>query len=717
MARIGYLYLRNGIWDGQTILPLSFVQQASRPEPTISGLPVTNPISYPDASDHHGLLWWTNGDGTLADVPTDAYWSRGLHDSYIIVIPSLDVVATRAGGDWAPGNNYEVMEPFITPIAQSVLLPTNQPPMVEAGVDQTIQLPVDTVSLDATVSDDGLPGGGVTTIWSVVSGPGTVVFGNEAAVDTTALFSAAGDYVLELNADDGALNANDTVSVTVQNLPDVELPTVVLDAPLEGSTVSGVVLVSATAGDNVAVASVSFAVGATPLGTLTSAPYEVNWDTTAYTNGGYPVTATATDTSGNIANTVVNVTVDNGVPVNQPPVVAAGVNQTIRLPVDTVSLDATVSDDGLPGGGVTTNWSVVSGPGSVVFGNEAAVDTTAMFSAAGDYVLELNADDGALNANDTVSVTVEAAPVLTVLTVTPSSVTIAVNASQAFNASGEDQYGDPIVVNPVWTASGGSIDATGFYVAGAVVGGYQVTATQGTVSGQATVSISDLTLPTTDYLQFDGVDDVFVVADDASLDITAAITLEAWIRPDTLSNSKAQDRVVNKTTDYELTVSTGDTGCHFGSNGDVQWRATIGGLNRRICGGVLTPGVWQHIAGTYDGNEVVLYVDGLAVASASRSGQIATNAEAVHLGNLANGSRAFDGAIDDVRIWDRALDAAEIATNRTTELTGTEPGLMGYYRLNEGTGQTGFDASPVGNDGVLGSTINVETNDPLWILQ
>jgi hypothetical protein len=228
-------------------------------------------------------------------------------------------------------------------------------------------------------------------------------------------------------------------------------------------------------------------------------------------------------------------------------------------------------------------------------------------------------------------------------------------------------------------------------------------------SGPAPIDV-----PTEDYLQFDGVDDVVTVADDASLDITAAITLEAWIRPDSLSDSRAQDRVLNKRNAYELTVSTGDTGCDFGTNGDVQWTTRIGSSNRSICGGVLTPGIWQHIAATYDGNEVVLYVDSVAVASAPRNGQIATNNSVLYLGNRANGNRAFDGSIDEVRIWDRALTASEIAANRTIELTGAEPGLVGYFQLNEGSGQEAIDATTLGNDGVLGSTLNPESNDPQW---
>jgi len=92
---------------------------------------------------------------------------------------------------------------------------TNQAPSVSAGPDLSVTLP-NAASLDGTVSDDGLPAGStVTQTWSEVSGPGTVTFANNHAVDTTAAFGAAGSYVLRLTATDGALAASDDVNVTV----------------------------------------------------------------------------------------------------------------------------------------------------------------------------------------------------------------------------------------------------------------------------------------------------------------------------------------------------------------------------------------------------------------------------------------------------------------------------------------------------------------------
>ncbi|MCP4004327.1 MAG: hypothetical protein GY725_09040 [bacterium] len=82
-----------------------------------------DPVNYPDANNHYGLLWWNNADGTLPGVPLDAYWSWGLYESFIIVIPSLDLVIARAGAGWTPGGtwnaDYSVLAPFIDPIVEA----------------------------------------------------------------------------------------------------------------------------------------------------------------------------------------------------------------------------------------------------------------------------------------------------------------------------------------------------------------------------------------------------------------------------------------------------------------------------------------------------------------------------------------------------------------------------------------------------------------------
>ena len=114
-------------------------------------------------------------------------------------------------GDSRPANTaYDIGADEYTGVA------VNQAPSVDAGDDDNITLP-SSATLDGTVSDDGLPDppAAFTTLWTKVSGPGTVTFGDDEDVDTTASFSVAGVYVLELEADDDALTASDTVTITV----------------------------------------------------------------------------------------------------------------------------------------------------------------------------------------------------------------------------------------------------------------------------------------------------------------------------------------------------------------------------------------------------------------------------------------------------------------------------------------------------------------------
>ena len=100
------------------------------------------------------------------------------------------------------------------------LLPSNQPPVVFAGPDQALALPM-TATFLGLATDDGLPSppGLLSITWSNVSGPGVVTFSNSNAPITTATFSATGVYQLRLTGNDGAAIRNDDVLVTVTNAP------------------------------------------------------------------------------------------------------------------------------------------------------------------------------------------------------------------------------------------------------------------------------------------------------------------------------------------------------------------------------------------------------------------------------------------------------------------------------------------------------------------
>jgi len=91
---------------------------------------------------------------------------------------------------------------------------TNLPPIANAGNDQSVTLPA-TATLNGNSSDDGLPNGTLTSSWTQLSGPGTVTFAAANSPGTTASFSAAGTYVLQLSATDGQYTQTDDVIVYV----------------------------------------------------------------------------------------------------------------------------------------------------------------------------------------------------------------------------------------------------------------------------------------------------------------------------------------------------------------------------------------------------------------------------------------------------------------------------------------------------------------------
>lgn len=85
LARIGYLYLRQGNWNGKQLLSERFIREATRP--------TSLPAPWPE----YAFYWMSNGRSTLPQIPADAYWALGLGDSFVAVCPSLDLVCVRLG--------------------------------------------------------------------------------------------------------------------------------------------------------------------------------------------------------------------------------------------------------------------------------------------------------------------------------------------------------------------------------------------------------------------------------------------------------------------------------------------------------------------------------------------------------------------------------------------------------------------------------------------
>jgi len=110
----------------------------------------------------------------------------------------------------------------------------------------------------------------------------------------------------------GLVQAYDAIQSLGGGTPADNPPSVTMTNPSDGATVSGTVAITATATDDNGVTQVEFFVNGTSIGVDTSGEsWSASWDTTAYANGSYTLSATATDTAGKTGSDSVTVTVDN----------------------------------------------------------------------------------------------------------------------------------------------------------------------------------------------------------------------------------------------------------------------------------------------------------------------------------------------------------------------------------------------------------------------
>jgi hypothetical protein len=286
--------------------------------------------------------------------------------------------------------------------------PVNLAPVVNAGPDFTITLPSG-ITLAGSASDDGLPTGStLTRSWSKVSGPGTVTFGNTAALNSTANFSTAGTYTLRLTASDSLLSASDDVVFTVNAALATNLAPVVNAGPDFTITLpSGITLAGSATDDGLPTGSTL-----TKSWSKVSGPGTVTFGNAAALNstanfstaGTYTLRLTASDGLLSASDDVV-FTVNAALATNLAPVVNAGPDQTITFPA-AASLAGAATDDGLPSGTLTKAWTKVSGPGTVVFVNANSLNASATFSVPGSYTLRLTATDGAITTSDDMNVVV-----------------------------------------------------------------------------------------------------------------------------------------------------------------------------------------------------------------------------------------------------------------------------------------------------------------------
>jgi hypothetical protein len=154
-------------------------------------------------------------------------------------------------------------------------------------------------------------------------------------------------------------------------------------------------------------------------------------------------------------------------------------------------------------------------------------------------------------------------------------------------------------------------------------------------------------------LSFNGTSNLVSVPDNAKLDLTKGMTLEAWVRP---SNTSGWRTVITKEQtsqmDYGLYAST-DTNRPSG-------HVYVGSSQEARSTTQLPLNTWRHLAVTFDGVALRLYIDGGQVAYRSVTGSIAASTGALRIGGNTISGKWFAGLIDEARVYNRALTSAQI---------------------------------------------------------
>jgi subtilisin-like proprotein convertase family protein len=210
------------------------------------------------------------------------------------------------------------------------------------------------------------------------------------------------------------------------------------------------------------------------------------------------------------------------------------------------------------------------------------------------------------------------------------------------------------------------------------------------------------------------------VRDAAELDITGSFTMEAWVNPTNVASPS-----------FQIIMQKRNAGADgytlYLSNGKIAIRT---GGTTRLTGTVVIPNnSWSHIAGTYNSptNTFSIYVDGVIDTSAVIAGAAPTaNADSLWIGKGSNSP--FNGQMDEVRIWNKALNSSEIYDYRRTSLgssTGPYSGLVlsltfqdndasgTAFNLSDwsGNGNTGFNRGVTASDLSNRPLTTIQTND------
>lgn len=168
--------------------------------------------------------------------------------------------------------------------------------------------------------------------------------------------------------------------------------------------------------------------------------------------------------------------------------------------------------------------------------------------------------------------------------------------------------------------------------------------------------------------QFDGTDDKISVPIDTSLDITSAISLAAWVYPLQLKSQIIIIKGASTSAPYKLSLA---------EIGNVNFYLYLDGIAKNVSITGYKVNTWTFLVGTYDGSTMKLYMNGELINSTSATGNIdVASGSMLIIGTRTQSTgNTFNGKLDNLRIYNRELNAAEIELIYENEVCRTAPGI------------------------------------------
>jgi hypothetical protein len=197
-------------------------------------------------------------------------------------------------------------------------------------------------------------------------------------------------------------------------------------------------------------------------------------------------------------------------------------------------------------------------------------------------------------------------------------------------------------------------------------------------------------------VSFTGADAYALIGVRSALQIPSnhALTFESWVYLRTLDS---RDCLYSKNT--ARTTSGYSYMFGFIDNGDIAAYPGSGSWKKPSPIVKVATGQWYHVAFSFDGTNMAYFLNGEPAGSSTFS-FVNNAAHTVKIGGYASGYD-IDGLQSDVRVWDHARTADQIKKGRNSRLTGSEPGLLGYWMFSEGTGPVVNDSTANASTGTL----------------